>query len=83
MMREEIVKHKKYYTNIIDQARLEICRKFFSDGCTSYAISFDNESDNRFLPDPHRRLAADRQHVPASTAAAEAMARRAMCRFRA
>lgn len=32
----------KYETNLTDQAQINKCIKFFSDGCLSYAISFNN-----------------------------------------
>ncbi len=37
------VKHKKYYTNITDKDLIDKCVNFFLDGCTSYAISFEND----------------------------------------
>jgi hypothetical protein len=37
-----IVGGKGYYTNIEDQELIKKCVGFFSQGCTSYAISFHN-----------------------------------------
>lgn len=37
------IEHKKYYTNITNQELIDKCVDFFSKGCTSYAISFENE----------------------------------------
>ena len=36
------IKHKEYYTNITSQELIDKCIHFFSEGCTSYAISFEN-----------------------------------------
>lgn len=33
------IQHKDYYTNISDNEIIEKCIKFFSEGCTSYAIT--------------------------------------------
>ena len=41
-----IVAGKSYYTNITDINLIHKCKRFFSDGCSSYAISFDNESED-------------------------------------
>lgn len=41
---EIVINNHVYYTNITDNNILEKCKKFFSDGCTSYAISFYNFS---------------------------------------
>ena len=44
-MKKVIVNNKEYWSNI-EGERLQKCIMFFSDGCSSYAISFDNkESD--------------------------------------
>lgn len=36
------VNDERYFTNINDVHQLNKCKEFFSDGCTSYAISFNN-----------------------------------------
>lgn len=41
-----IINDKKYYTNVSNQILLDKCVKFFSDGCQSYAISFDNKQSD-------------------------------------
>jgi hypothetical protein len=40
-MKKIIINNKEYRTNVNGE-RLEKCKKFYSDGCTSYVISFDN-----------------------------------------
>lgn len=47
IMDKLIVNNKEYYTNITDSLRLQKCKDFFSDGCVSYAISFDNNTANK------------------------------------
>jgi hypothetical protein len=37
------VRNKEYYTNITNDELISKCVDFFIDGCTSYAISFENE----------------------------------------
>ena len=36
------VANKRYFTNIQDDEYIQKCKKFFSDGCQSYAVSFEN-----------------------------------------
>lgn len=36
------VDHNRYFTNLTDESQIEKCRNFYSEGCTSYAISFNN-----------------------------------------
>ena len=36
------VKEKHYFTNISDSKNIQKCLQFFSDGCSSYAVSFNN-----------------------------------------
>jgi len=45
-MKEFKVNGVSYYSNIKDYERLAKCINFFSDGCTSYAISFDNQKES-------------------------------------
>lgn len=35
-----------YYTNIVDSNKLTKCFDFFSSGCTSYVVSFDNKKEH-------------------------------------
>ena len=35
-----------YLTNVNDPSKITKCIDFFSDGCLSYAISFDNEKSS-------------------------------------
>ena len=39
------VKNKEYYTNITNKDLIDKCINFFLDGCTSYAISFENKPE--------------------------------------
>lgn len=39
---ELLINGNEYYTNLTDEYLIEKCKEFFSDGCTSYAISFYN-----------------------------------------
>ena len=39
------VKNKEYFTNITNQELIDKCVNFFLDGCTSYAISFENKPE--------------------------------------
>ena len=45
-MKKIKVKDSTYYTNILDLSKTIKCVKFFSDGCTSYAISFNNKQSD-------------------------------------
>ena len=42
-----MINNKAYYTNISDESLLEKCKEFYSTGCESYAISFDNSEENK------------------------------------
>ena len=43
---EIVVNGSKYETNLTEKEQIDKCIKFFSDGCLSYAISFNNSPGN-------------------------------------
>lgn len=48
-MKMILVNNKEYYTNLSDENLINKCKDFYSTGCESYAISFNNSEEDKLL----------------------------------